>query len=448
VHDALEAATSAGRRRRPTLRAPMSTPRWTIRRPAGRGEPSDELLWLRDILWGVPQDGRASRRRTPASVRRIHDRFLVIPSLAQPRLVVPLASNRAAAAAWRQGNNATRRHVRFGKALLGVGFRVGLAQQLLRHRITIRVPSCLSAAELAGLVVEEQLREVLGRRDLHMAVNIGRLRMNRKPVMQVLTNTGEVVAYAKLGWDTLTRRLVGNEAAVLGRWLSAHARAFDVPSLIFAGQWRGMELLVTSPVSHTAGFSGRRDLTLPIAATNEVASIAGLERRTLSESSFFLALHERAASLEGSRGEALTEALERIAQRYGASTLAFGSWHGDWTPWNMAWHGDRLFVWDWERGHRHVPVGFDAFHFFFQVARRLRGEGVGAAATESLARVSTLRRAVNISPGSEELLLTLYLLTLFLRYEEATGLRARPADDISSALLAEATARVGLAGRL
>jgi hypothetical protein len=424
----------------------MRTPLWTIRPSAGDGELSEDLLWLGDILWSVPQEGRASCESTRASPGRIYDRFLVIPGLREPRLVVPVASNRAAAAAWRQGSNATGRHIRLAKALIGAGFRIGLTQHLLRHRIDVRVPECSSATDLAGLFVEERLREVLGRRDLHVAVNIGRLRMNRKPVIQVLTNTGEVVAYAKLGWNTLTRRLVRNEATVLGGSTSTIARTFDVPSLIFAGQWRGMELLVTSPISPAPGFSGRRTLTLPIAATNEVASIAGLENKTLGESSFFMALRERGALLEGVRAEALTEILGRLIQRYGGSTIAFGSWHGDWAPWNMAWRGDRLFVWDWERSHQHVPLGFDAFHFFFQVARRLRGEGVGAAANEALAHVSTLRQTVSVSRGSEELLLTLYLLTLFFRYEEATGLRARPADDISSALLTEAAARVGLVG--
>ena len=191
-----------------------------------------------------------------------------------------------------------------------------------------------------------------------------------------------------------------------------------------------------------AGFSGRRDLSLPIPETNDVANLAGLEHWTLTDSSFFTALRERTSGLGSSHAEAFSQVLGRIAERYGASTLAFGSWHGDWAPWNMAWHRGRLFVWDWERSHQHVPVGFDALHYFFQVARTMRREGVRAAADASLAHVSTLSRALNVSRGSEELVLTLYLLTLFLRYEEGGGLRAQGATDISWALLAEAAARV------
>jgi hypothetical protein len=46
--------------------------------------------------------------------------------------------------------------------------------------------------------------------------------------------------------------------------------------------------------------------------------------------------------------------------------LTYGAWHGDWTPWNMAWRRDVLHVWDWERFAPAVPVGFDALHYALQ----------------------------------------------------------------------------------
>ncbi|MEZ5095753.1 MAG: hypothetical protein R2731_06320 [Nocardioides sp.] len=33
----------------------------------------------------------------------------------------------------------------------------------------------------------------------------------------------------------------------------------------------------------------------------------------------------------------------------GDRRLPLGAAHGDWAPWNMAWSGDVLEVWDWER---------------------------------------------------------------------------------------------------
>ena len=49
-----------------------------------------------------------------------------------------------------------------------------------------------------------------------------------------------------------------------------------------------------------------------------------------------------------------------VVGRSGTAVLSYGSWHGDWTPWNMAITHTGLLVWDWERLDHGVPVGFDA----------------------------------------------------------------------------------------
>ena len=51
----------------------------------------------------------------------------------------------------------------------------------------------------------------------------------------------------------------------------------------------------------------------------------------------------------------------------------FGSWHGDWMPWNLLRSGTDLWVWDWERSASGVPVGLDAAHFRFDIESKIRG---------------------------------------------------------------------------
>jgi hypothetical protein len=58
--------------------------------------------------------------------------------------------------------------------------------------------------------------------------------------------------------------------------------------------------------------------------------------------------------------------VERIGAAYGGEEVDFGAWHGDWTPWNMAWHRGRVQLWDWERFDPDVPVGFDLLHYRLQ----------------------------------------------------------------------------------
>jgi hypothetical protein len=64
--------------------------------------------------------------------------------------------------------------------------------------------------------------------------------------------------------------------------------------------------------------------------------------------------------------ERLAEVVERIGAAYGADELEFGAWHGDWAPWNMAWHRGRVQLWDWERYDPDVPAGLDFVHYRLQ----------------------------------------------------------------------------------
>jgi hypothetical protein len=103
------------------------------------------------------------------------------------------------------------------------------------------------------------------------------------------------------------------------------------------------------------------------AAMLEVANVAGVERLPLASSSHWASVRARLATAEESADrELLLTALDAIGRRYGSLNLQFGSWHGDWTPWNMANTRDGLLVWDWERFRVGVPVGFDAMHHWLQ----------------------------------------------------------------------------------
>lgn len=102
--------------------------------------------------------------------------------------------------------------------------------------------------------------------------------------------------------------------------------------------------------------------------------------------------------------------------------LVLGGWHGDWVPWNLAWRGDDLVAWDWEHGGEEAPFGFDLLHYHFQVAfagrRRGLPESVDYCERQALAALGTL----GVRPATERLVLSLYLLELFLRYHDGMRL--------------------------
>jgi len=71
-------------------------------------------------------------------------------------------------------------------------------------------------------------------------------------------------------------------------------------------------------------------------------------------------------------------------RRAGDIVFRYGSWHGDWAPWNMANLAESLLVWDWERFATGVPMGFDAVHHELQ--KRIQSTGDARDAVEQTVR--------------------------------------------------------------
>jgi hypothetical protein len=267
--------------------------------------------------------------------------------------------------------------------------------------------------------VEGHLREALGRRDLLVAVMPGRVhRPNRKPVLAVLTEGGDLIGYAKIGWNDLTRELLGNEARVLRAWARRPPTGFAVPTLLHQGTCGDLELLVTAPVPTRLWRRGRRDAFPPPRTLLEVAGLGGLARSALGESGYWIGVRRRAAAVGAAvaEGPELLEAIDRLEDEHGAARMTFGTCHGDWAPWNMELAAGRLFVWDWERCRDGVPLGFDAVHFRFQTA--LRKRAVADALARSLRATASTLRAISVEAGQAPLLHRLYLVELLLRLEE------------------------------
>lgn len=149
----------------------------------------------------------------------------------------------------------------------------------------------------------------------------------------------------------------------------------------------------------------------------EVAGLAGVADSPLAASEYWPRLMTRLDGAgEGAEQTALRSALGDLADLAGPTTLSFGSWHGDWTAWNMASTRDGLLVWDWERFTSPAPVGYDALHCWLQA------EVVGNASDPARAAVTCLRRApallepFDVTTPRARLTALLYLADLSVRY--------------------------------
>jgi len=347
--------------------------------------------------------------------------FLLLPRGKRARVLVP-AGRRVAAAAIRGYGRPATPGAALAARVLPALLAAGLGPAGLGRRMIAEIPP-------GTVTIESYLASVLGQ-DLQVSLLLGAPRANRKPVLQLLTGDGATAGFAKLGDGPLARELVAAEHAALRRLGRAGLTWLQLPRVLHYGKWAGRPVLVLSALP--AGPRRRRwpagQLT---AAMAELAAVTGLRYGTLAGSGYLGRLTARlAAAGPGPDRAAVSAALAAITRRAGTAALAFGCWHGDWTPWNMSGTPAGLAVWDWERFATGVPAGFDTLHF------RLHAEVLGgrhparpdAARAACAALVRDAPRTLGPygpPPAAARLTAVLYLAEITARYladgQEQTG---------------------------
>jgi hypothetical protein len=302
-------------------------------------------------LW---PDAEIGHGRSPRAVRE----FVFLPSADRPRLLLPAGLPAAAAAALRRYSHDLGTRQRVTRALTATAVRAGLADRVLRDRLHVTGD---------GESIEDRLGELLGR-TVVVSVGLGSARANRKPILHVLTPRGEPVAFVKVGDTATARELVAGEATALERLAGRSFATLRIPRVLHHGEWRGLDLLVLTPLP-TGALSLRSRRGAPVEAIREL--IGPPHRLPLTTSTFWGRFGEIPIEDPDQR-KRFTDAAGRIGETYGGDEVGFGSWHGDWTPWNMAWHGGRVQLWDWERFDPDVPAGLDLLHYRLQT-----GDGYG-----------------------------------------------------------------------
>jgi hypothetical protein len=359
-------------------------------------------------------DDRVRLGPEPPAGYRCVDSYVVLPSLRRPGMLVPAGSRRGAAAAARQYLLVPGRKRGVATRAAVAALRSGLPQRLGRSRLGVHVAAGVTDAELPDLVLRHRLAALLDIPDVELVVRVGATRPNGKPVVQVGEPSGRVLAYAKVGWNELTRPLVAAEAWALESFASRPdpPRTFKVSRLLHSLEWQGNTVTVVEPLvggSPVSAFDPPRD------ATHELALGGAVARSALTESDWWADVRGRISAVDAD----LDEAADAIAAESGDTLLRFGRGHGDWTPWNMRRLDGRLVVWDWERSRDGVPVGIDAAHYGLLVALNARKLPPPRAVADTLERAPAWLDGLEQPAEAARVIVCLELLEMSLRYAEA-----------------------------
>jgi hypothetical protein len=377
------------------------------RAPAEQTGPADRTEYLWEVLRTLwPEPARITRTGRGHLGPAEGTEFVIVPDERRAKLLLPRRPRRAAAAALRHYKASADTPRRLAFRGLALAAQAGLAD-LLPHRITIESRPGTADADIAGY-----LGEVLGQ-EVIISVRVGPPRANRKPVLELLTADGGLIGFAKVGVNALTRELVRAEAAALAVLDAASLVRLSTPRLIQHGQWRGHEVLVQEALSGVAPPRNWAGLSQAMA---ELAGVQGVSHLPVDQSPYWRDLRQRLAACtqRDVAGQLLTvmNCLEPVA---GATTVGFGSWHGDWTPWNMTMSDGRALVWDWERFQAGVPIGYDAVHYRLQELVD-GGRAPQAAAEEVLAGAATVLAPFGLQAGAARFVASIYLLEIAARY--------------------------------
>lgn len=343
------------------------------------------------------------------------------------QLLIPLRTNTLAAAALIRHNGSETLANRLVRRVAWLGARTGLARPLLRPRIRVAI----EGSKHEGPSLHEYLADLLGMNAVEFSVTFGPPRPNQKPVVRVMTATGETVAFAKIGWNELTTRLVEHEVTFLRSPVARAFRRVEVPRVLHLDWWRSHRLALFTPL---LGIGSRLEPSPDAFA--DVALAEGQFRQPLVTSPYLQSRHLLVTALpvdDRSLGSRLLDIVER---KWASLDLTFGRWHGDWTPWNMA-RSPRgsLILWDWERTEEGVPLGLDAINCVLQplLRRQVRQPLMVLAETQRRSRV--VLAALGLDESAQEATLHLYILEMLLRHTGVTQVAVRRTTALATALV-------------
>jgi len=197
-----------------------------------------------------------------------------------------------------------------------------------------------------------------------------------KPVVQILSLSGEIIGFVKIGWDLKSVWRIKNELLAINFVSRQRLQLLNVPVVASTLDHKSYFLYAT-------GFCKGQNLApnrVGIGRIKEaVCEISSLEmsRQKLIDSIYWIDLLAKIRSLENMFYQCvLKEVCKSIADDIGNRVLSFCFSHGDLVPWNIKCYDDRLFLYDWEYARHFVPPGWDAFHFEVQVAYYLKNGDV------------------------------------------------------------------------
>ena len=374
----------------------------------------DPLAWVSDILWPAG-DARLVVADRGFPIDEGTPKWWATPSAEEPKLLVPADSMSAAKRAVRRYHDgfSLGRWARSAAAEFTMA-SAEMANRLLGDEMTV----IDGPADATSRGVLGGLHELFERDSLRFAISLAAPKTNRKPVIQILDDTGMVLGWAKVAWNSWTNGLVANEAS----WLGGVAKPpLVTPTILANTVLARRRVVVASSVAPSRRPRLRRSSQPDPAVLHAIAALGTRDVVPIRESTWWTSVEDVLTVAD----ESERTALERAVTATEHLRFTVGAWHGDFTPWNVMTVRGIAEVVDWEFAADGAPFGFDLCHHHTQVAAETLGLSPDAALDRS-ARLSPQGLAsLGVDPHNQIATWNLYLVELARR---TLALRAAGVD--------------------
>lgn len=304
------------------------------------------------ISWSPTPD--LLKRLASNRYTRMH-RFAVLPSRKRPRWLLPQIRGKHAV-------NGFEIYTPFSPSgrlmkAVAVKLRTTAWQGWVRNSALI--------ASRTPLPIESLVSDITGERQLVFSLSLGTPGTFQKLTVQVMKSDGEILGYLKMPLTDGARQRLRHEGTFLRKLSGFPKLQAHIPQLLFAGSWRGNDIVFQSALEGETGpvcFTQLHEEFLQKLQSCQ-PSVSPGETKIRDTASKW----EKIAPRLGARWQNLgKEALRIAALELRATIVPCGMQHGDLTPWNTRLHHGRLSIFDWESGASVAPNLWDKFHFLAQ----------------------------------------------------------------------------------
>lgn len=327
--------------------------------------------------------------------------YAIIPGFCNPRWIVPLKSRWVSYSSLKLYNPA-KPYAKVRKRAISVLSRIGLGRLLLQNRLVIVKKMGPHSPDTKGL--HNLLSEVLGRKNIEIALSTGTPGYYRKVTAQVMASDGKILAYAKLADTDQAKKLLEQEARILRRLEGLTILSGEIPRILHFSPWGKGTILVQSNVRKPYSYRPKNFNDNLISFLSELFGKSAT-LQTLGGTACLSQLENNIQKLKGRISKnwkyRLSKSLEIIHKNLASESIPLGICHGDFTPFNIYIDRGSLSVFDWEYAREESIPFYDIFHFLIQasalrkrfkpsalidILKSSKAKGYGGASTNAISR--------------------------------------------------------------